>query len=145
MGADPITVVVADDHPAFLEGLRRFLGRDPQIDIVATAADGDDAIALAGKLEPTGVVRAIKLRGTGGIEATRAIKAARPEVSVLMLTMFDDAESVFAALAAGALGYICKDADAPDVRRAVHAVARGESVFAAGIVSHIANHFSRDW
>jgi DNA-binding NarL/FixJ family response regulator len=123
----PIRIVLADDHAVVRKGIREFLEEEGDIDVVAEAGDGHQAIALVAEYQPDVAVLDIQMPGTGGIEATRRIKAEFPEVRVLILTAYDDDPYVFALLQAGASGYMLKTADSDELVRAVRAVHRGES------------------
>jgi DNA-binding NarL/FixJ family response regulator len=102
----PINVLIADDHVFYREGVRAFLTSAAEIDVVGEAGNGDEAIARARELQPDVILMDLKMPGTNGIEATRRIHEADPKVGVLVLTMFDDDDSVFAAMRAGARGYL---------------------------------------
>ncbi len=134
MSAPEITAVVADDHPLFVEGLVTALG-DRGIRVVATAADGAQAVAAIAAHDPDIVLMDLSMPGMSGLEATRQVVAEHPATAVVVLTMSDDDDSVFAALRAGARGYVLKGAAADDIVRAVTAVARGEAILGAQ-VSH---------
>ena len=138
----PIHVLVADDHVFYREGVRTFLSNSPEIDVVGEAGNGDEAIARATELQPDVILMDLKMPGTNGIEATRRIHEANPKVGVLVLTMFDDDDSVFAAMRAGARGYLLKDADKDDVVRAIIAVERGEAIFSPAIAQRMIQYFS---
>lgn len=140
---EPITVLVAEDHPVFRDGLRVVLEAAPDIQVVAFVSSGEEAVRAACDLQPDVVVMDLRLPGINGIEATREIAAASPHIRVLVLTMFEDDESVFSAMRAGARGYLLKDADQTDVVRAVHSVASGEAVFGPVIAERLLGHFSR--
>src|SRR5918911_3473394 len=139
---DTIRVLIADDHPLFREGMRGRLDRVADIAVVGEAASGDEAVELAHKLEPHVVLMDIKMPGLNGIEATREILRANPRVGVLMLTMFEDDDSVFAAMRAGAKGYLLKDSGGEGVVYAIRAVASGEAVFGPGVAERITGFFS---
>src|SRR5438067_8607234 len=121
----PMRVLIADDHLFYREGLRVMLGAVPEIQLVGEATTGDEANERALALQPDVVLMDLKMPGGSGIEATRRIVRENPRIGVLVLTMFDD-DSVFAAMRAGARGYLLKDARLEDVVRAIDAVARGE-------------------
>jgi len=128
----PIRVLVVDDHELVRAGLRGVLDADPLIDVVAEASDGVQAVAAVEMHRPDVVVMDLQMPGMGGIEATRRILASRPGTAVLALTMYDDDDSVFAALRAGARGYLLKGARRDELRVAVMGVAAGQSVFGPG-------------
>jgi DNA-binding NarL/FixJ family response regulator len=142
--AAPIRVGIADDHPLFRSGLRTVVEEAPALDFVGEAADGDEAIALCAEERPDVLLMDIRMPGTNGIEATRRITAEHPSVAVLMLTMLEDDTSVFAAIRAGALGYVLKGAAPDDVVRAVTTVAAGESIFGAPIAARMRSFFAAD-
>jgi DNA-binding NarL/FixJ family response regulator len=139
---DTFRVLIADDHPLFREGMRGRLDRVGDITVVGEAASGQEAVDLARKLEPHVVLMDIKMPGLNGIEATREILRANPRVGVLMLTMFEDDDSVFAAMRAGAKGYLLKDSGGEEVVHAIRAVTSGEAVFGAGVAERILGFFS---
>ncbi|MGJ6967043.1 response regulator [Streptosporangium sp. G11] len=136
-------VVLADDHPVYRDGLRMMLASTGAVDVVATAADGVEAVVLAGRLRPDVVVMDLQMPKLDGIEATRRIVAANPGTGVLALTMHDDDESVFAAMLAGARGYLVKGADQGEILRAVTAVASGEVIFGPALADRITAYFAR--
>jgi DNA-binding NarL/FixJ family response regulator len=139
---DTVRVLIADDHPLFREGMRGRLDRVADVAVVGEAASGDEAVELAHKLEPDVILMDIKMPGLSGIEATREIQRASPRVGILMLTMFEDDDSVFAAMRAGAKGYLLKDSGGEGVVRAIRAVASGEAVFGPGVAERIIGFFS---
>jgi DNA-binding NarL/FixJ family response regulator len=139
---DTIRVLIADDHPLFREGMRGRLDRVADVAVVGEAASGDEAVELAHKLEPDIILMDIKMPGLNGIEATREILRASPQIGVLVLTMFEDDDSVFAAMRAGAKGYLLKDSGGEGVVHAIRAVASGEAVFGPGVAERIIGFFS---
>ena len=139
---DTVRVLIADDHPLFREGMRGRLDRVADITVVGEAASGDEAVQLAHKLKPHVVLMDIKMPGLNGIEATREILRASPRVGVLMLTMFEDDDAVFAAMRAGAKGYLLKDSGGEGVVYAIRAVTSGEAVFGPGVAERIIGFFS---
>src|SRR5512141_2412031 len=140
--AMPIKVLIADDHVFYREGVRAFLGNSPEIDVVGEAGNGEEAVARAAELHPDVIPRDLKMPGMNGIESTRRIHETNPKIGVLVLTMFDDDDSVFAAMRAGARGYLLKDADKDEVVRAIVAVERGEAIFSPAIAQRMIQYFS---
>ena len=139
---DTVRVLIADDHPLFREGMRGRLDRMDDIAVVGEASGGDEAVRLSQELEPQIVLMDIKMPGLNGIEATREILRTNPRVGVLMLTMFEDDDSVFAAMRAGARGYLLKDSGGEGVVHAIRAVTSGEAVFGPGVAERIIGFFS---
>ncbi|MGE5378934.1 MAG: response regulator [Bacteroidota bacterium] len=137
-----IKVLIADDHAFYREGVRAFLNNAADIEVVGEAGNGDEAIAGTAEFGPDVILMDLKMPGTNGIEATRHIHAAQPEIGILVLTMFDDDDSVFAAMRAGARGYLLKDADKDEVVRAIVAVERGEAIFSPAIAQRMIQYFS---
>jgi DNA-binding NarL/FixJ family response regulator len=139
-----IRVLVADDHPVFRSGLRNLVHDCDDLELVAEAADGDEAVARCREHEPDVVLMDIRMPGTSGVEATRRIVAEQPGVGVLMLTMLEDDTSIFAALRAGARGYVLKGAAPDEIIRAVVAVAAGEALFGPVVAAKIATFLQPD-
>lgn len=137
-----VRVVVADDHPLYREGLATALGTLPGVDVVGEAADGEQAVQLAGQLVPDVVVMDLHMPVLNGVEATRALTRQQPGIAVLVLTMLDGDDSVFAALRAGARGYLLKGADRAEIARAVDTVAHGGVVFSATIAERVLAFFA---
>lgn len=128
-----IRVVVADDHPIYREGLITALASLQGVEVVGEAADGREALAAALTLAPDVVMMDIHMPGMNGIEATRQLTEQAPGVSVLVLTMLEDDESVFAALRAGARGYLVKGAQRREIARALEAVTHGELIIGSAV------------
>ena len=124
-----IRIVVADDHPMMRDGLRALAGSVDDGEVVGEAGDGASAQREAQLTHPDVVVMDLNMPGTNGVEATRRIRSAVPATQVLVLTMFEDDESVFAAMRAGASGYVVKGARQDEILRAIRAVAAGEAIF----------------
>jgi DNA-binding NarL/FixJ family response regulator len=139
-----IRVVVADDHPVFRSGLRTLIEDSDRLEFAGEAADGDEAIRLCHEHRPDVVLMDIRMPGTSGVEATRRIVAELPAVGVLMLTMLEDDTSMFAALRAGARGYVLKGAAPDEIIRAIVAVAAGEALFGAAVARRIAGFLQPD-
>jgi DNA-binding NarL/FixJ family response regulator len=137
-----LRIVAADDHSVVREGLRALLSAVEGYELVGTAATGTEAVKAAVTLRPDVLVMDIQMPDMTGIEATREIRRVAPTVAVLMLTMFDDDESVFAAMRAGALGYVLKGAAPESMIRAIAVVAGGEAIFGAGVATRALSYFS---
>ena len=142
MSEPTVRVLVVDDHPLYREGLAGAITTLPGKQVVGEAADGVEAVRLAAELEPDVVVMDLHLPGMNGVDATREITAARPGVAVLVLTMLEGDDSVFAAVRAGARGYLLKGADRAEIGRALDAVANGEVVFSASIAERVLSFFT---
>jgi DNA-binding NarL/FixJ family response regulator len=143
MNPDPIHVLIVDDHAPFRAGLRALLNSVPEMEVAGEAANGDDAIHEVAKLQPDVILMDIQMPGINGIEATRAIYQSSPHIGVIVLTMFEDDDSVFAAIRAGARGYLLKGADQAEILRAIHSVRNGEALFGPGIARRLINFFSQ--
>jgi len=128
-----LRIVAADDHAVVIEGLRALLSAVDGYELVGTATTGQEAVRAAVTQKPDVVIMDLQMPGMNGIEATREIGRVAPEVAVLILTMFEDDESVFAAMRAGALGYVLKGASPDNMIRAIGAVASGEAIFGTGV------------
>jgi DNA-binding NarL/FixJ family response regulator len=122
-----IRVLIADDHAVVREGLARLLPTAGDVEVVATASDGEEAVALYEEHGPDVVLMDLSMPEVGGTEATRRILAAHPDASIVILTSFSDREQILAALDAGAIGYMLKDADPAELVEGVRAAERGES------------------
>jgi len=122
-----IRVLIADDQRAVREGLAMLVGLTDDIQVVGTAANGVEAVALANELRPDVVLMDLRMPEMEGAEATRTIRTAQPDVNVLVLTTYADDDSLFPALQAGAHGYLTKDASAEEIERAIRAVANGNT------------------
>lgn len=139
---DHIRVLIADDHPLFREGMHDLLDSLAETEVVGEATTGAEAITQAKALQPDVILMDIKMPGINGIEATRQIVAASPHISILMVTMLEDDESVFAAMRAGARGYVLKGANQAEILRAIRAVASREAIFGPGIARRVLGFFS---
>ncbi len=137
-----IRILIVDDHQIFRDGLRLLLDSEADIEVIGEAENSAQAVRQAVEKKPDVILMDVELGDGDGIEATRRIMAARPQVKILILTMFDDDQSVFAAMRAGARGYILKGVRREDMLRAIYAVAKGEAIFSAAIASRMANFFS---
>ena len=139
---ESIHVLIADDHSLYREGVRKMLSVAQDIEIVGEATSGDEAVAQALALQPDVILMDLKMPGVNGIEATRRILYASPRIGVLVLTMFETDETVFAAMRAGARGYLLKDVDQEDIIRAVKAVSRGDAIFSPAIAERLIHYFA---
>jgi DNA-binding NarL/FixJ family response regulator len=138
-----VRVVVADDHPIVRGGLRALIETSAGIELVGEATNGDEAVEVTQRLRPDVVLMDLAMPGRNGIEATREIVAKGWASAVLILTMFTDDESIFAAMRAGARGYLLKDADPDAMRRAIEGVGNGEAIFGAGVAQRMVGFFAR--
>lgn len=132
-----IRVLLADDQRVVREGLGTLLGLLDGIELVGTAADGDEAVRLAAELEPDVVLMDLRMPRTDGVEATRRLAERGPSPRVVVLTTYADDTSVLGALRAGARGYLTKDAGADDIRAAIEAVVRGEAALDPAVQHHV--------
>ena len=139
---DPLRVLIADDHPLFRNGMRALLSSSPGIEVADIATNGDEVIERAASLQPDVILMDLQMPGVGGIEATRRILHTSPHIRILVVTMFEDDHSVFAALRAGARGYILKDADEDEILRAISAVGGGEAIFSPAIAQRLIDFFA---
>jgi len=122
-----IRVLIVDDHPLARAGLEHLLGALDDITVVGAAGGGGEAVRLAGEHAPDVVLMDLEMPGMDGIETTQALRAGQPGAAVVVLTSFSDRERILAALDAGAVGYLLKDADPDELARAIRAAARGEA------------------
>ena len=137
-GDEPtIRVLVVDDHAVVREGLRNFLGMLEGIEIAGEASSGERALELAGSLLPDVVLMDLVMPGMDGIEATRALRAAHPELKVIVLTSFAEDDKLFPALRAGASAYLLKDVGPEELAEAIRAAARGETLLGPGVTQRL--------
>ncbi|HEX9332879.1 MAG TPA: response regulator transcription factor [Anaerolineales bacterium] len=141
----PIKVLIADDHVFYREGVRALLNNSPEIAVIGEASNGDEVVAKAAEMKPAVILMDLKMPGMNGIEATRKIIGTQSSVGVLVITMFDDDDSVFAAMRAGARGYLLKDADKDELVRAIIAVDKGEAIFSPAIAQRMIQYFSASY
>ena len=139
---EPIRVLIADDHPLFRDGLIALLTDGPDTELAGAATNGTEAVDLAMQTQPDVVVMDLHMPGLNGIEATRRIVADSPHITVLVLTMFDDDDSIFSALRAGARGYLLKGADQEQIRAAIRAAANGEIIFGTQLAARVLAYFT---
>ncbi len=139
---ETIRVLIADDHPVFRFGLKALLSATPDLEVAGEATGGDEAVALAARLQPDVVVMDLNMPGLHGLEATRRILQTSPHIAVLVVTMFDD-DSVFAAMQAGARGYLLKGAEPEATLHAIRTVASGEAIFSPTVARRVMDFFAR--
>jgi len=140
---DPLRVLIVDDHPLFRDGMRGLLDSVADTQVVGEAASGADAVAQALALQPDVILMDLNMPGAlNGIEATRRIVHDSPRANVLVVTMYEDDESVFAALRAGARGYVLKGASQTETLRAIRGVGNGEAIFGPGIAERVMRYFA---
>ena len=139
---EQIRVLIVDDHPHFRDGMRALLSSVSDLEVVGEARDGEAAISLAEKLQPDVILMDLGMPGVNGIEATRRILHTSPHVSVLVISMQEDDDSVFAALQAGARGYLLKGALKAEILRSIRSVASGEAIFGPAIARRLMQYFA---
>ncbi len=135
-------ILIADDHPAFRTGLQQMLQEVPDLEVVGEADNGAQVVQLTQELAPDVVVMDLRMPQVDGIEATRQLQQVAPSAAVIVLTMFEDDDSVYAAMRAGALGYLLKGSQQDEIVRAIRAVAAGEAIFGPEIARRVIAHFS---
>jgi DNA-binding NarL/FixJ family response regulator len=139
---NPVRIVIADDHPMYRYGLSAALAATHEIQIVGEAADGSELLAVVAHTIPDVVLTDLAMPGVDGVAATRDIMACHPNMAVVILTMHEDDEALFAALRAGARGYLLKGANRTEITRAILAVAAGEAVYGAAVARRIVDFFT---
>lgn len=142
MTGEPLRVLIADDHPLFRQGLRALIDSAEDLVVVGEAQTGSGAVAQALDIRPDVVLMDLNMPRLGGVEATRRIVTTHPQTRVLILTMFEEDESVFAAIRAGARGYLLKGSGRDEVLRAVRTVASGEAIFGPAIAERLRSYFA---
>ena len=140
---EPIRVLLADDHTLFRKGLRTILEQMSGIEVAGEASTGSEVVARAKDLVPDVVLMDIRMPVINGIEATRQILAENPHIGVILVTMLDDSESVYSGMRAGARGYVLKEAEPEELRRAIEAAAQGDVLLPAQVAAKVLQHFHR--
>jgi DNA-binding NarL/FixJ family response regulator len=138
-----VRVVIADDHPVFRAGLRALLEVEADLSVAGEASTGSEAVALAAEVRPDVVLMDLYMPDLDGIAATKQILHSDPQAAILVFTMFDDDDSVFAAMRAGARGYLLKGSQPAEVVRAVHLVASGGAMFGPAVAQRVIDFFAR--
>lgn len=139
---DVLTVLIADDHQFFRDGVRALLDAQPDMECVGEATTGEEAIRLSAELQPDVVLMDVHMPGMGGVDATRQIMKNSPQIRVMVVTMFEDDHLVFAAMRAGARGYLLKGVRHEDMVRAIRAVGNGDAIFSPAIATRLVSYFS---
>jgi DNA-binding NarL/FixJ family response regulator len=140
---ETIRVLIADDHDYFRRGLRALLRLIPEVELVGEATNGDEAIEQAVALQPDLILMDLHMPGRSGVAATSEILRTSPHIGVLMLTMVEDDESLFAAMRVGARGYLLKGADRAELSRAIRAVSSGEAIFSPAMAQRLLTFFNQ--
>ncbi len=141
-GQEPIRVVISDDHDLFRRGLRMVLEAEDDIEVVAEAADGQEAVARVEELAPDVVLMDVRMPRLGGIEATRMIRQLFPTTRIIVLTVSDEEDDLYGAVKAGANGYLLKEVSIEEVADAVRAVFAGHSLISPALASKLLAEFS---
>jgi DNA-binding NarL/FixJ family response regulator len=139
---EPLHILIADDHPLFRKGMRTLLESLSDIRVIGEASTGQEAIDMAASLQPDLILMDLQMPNGSGLQATQMITSTSPHIKVLVVTLFEDDDSVFAALRAGARGYILKDAKEEEMLRAIRAVASGEAIFSPAIAVRLMDYFT---
>jgi DNA-binding NarL/FixJ family response regulator len=139
---ETLRILIAEDHPLFRKGMISLLSSVPKFEVIGEAATGEEAVMRATDLQPDVVLMDLQMPVVNGIEATRRILQESPNVRILVVTLFEDDDSVFMALRAGARGYVLKDADEEDMVDAIRAVGRGEAIFSPAIATRVLAFFT---
>ena len=142
MTTEPLRVLLVDDHEEFRTGLMALLAAIDGCEVVGSAADGHEAVVLALDLQPDVVLMDLQMPKVNGMDATARIVQSSPHISVVVLTMMEDPDSVFAAVRAGARGYLLKGARRQEIVRAIQSVGAGEVIFGPGIADRVMSYFS---
>lgn len=134
---EPITLMLADDHPLLRKALRNILEKQPWIKIIGEAGDGEEAVRLAKKLQPKVIIMDISMPKLNGLEAMRKIKLVNPDIIILVLTVHDDSEHIFSMLEAGAAGYLTKSIFGEDIIHSIRTVVAGEAVLSFPVLQRV--------
>ena len=137
-----IRILIADDHIIFRDGLKALIHSSPELQLVGEADTGESVVQLASDLQPDVILMDLKMPGINGIEATRQIVLTHPQTKILIVTMYEDDFSVFAAICTGALGYVLKGATHTEMLQAIRAIHQGQAIFGPSIATRMASYFS---
>lgn len=137
-----LRILIADDHPLVRSGMRALLKAEEDLEVVGEAATGEEAVTQAATLQPDVIVMDLRMPGISGIEATRRILQMNPHIRILVVTLLAEDDTLFAALRAGAHGYVLKEASEVEVLRAIRAVGEGEAIFSATMAQRLVGFFS---
>lgn len=140
---EPIRLLIADDHPVFRYGIRAMLETVPEMQVVGEAVTGHEVVELAETLQPDIILMDLQMPGINGLEATRRIVSLHPTIHILVVTMFEDEQSIFAAMKAGARGYVLKDGEKEEFIQAIQAVTTGAVIFSPTIADQVISFFAR--
>jgi DNA-binding NarL/FixJ family response regulator len=140
--SERVRILIGDDHMLFRDGLRALFSSLPDVEVVGEAATGEEAVREAVALQPDVILMDLQMPGVNGVEATRRILHTSPHIGIVIVTMFEDDDSIFAAMRAGARGYVLKGAGQAEMLRAIRAVASGEALFSASIARRMINFFA---
>lgn len=139
---ETLQALIVDDHPLFRKGMRALLDSMPDMNVIGEAQTASEAVEYAVQLQPDIILMDLQLPGGSGLDATREIVRLSPHIQILVVTLFEDDPSIFAALRAGARGYILKDTDEEEMIRAIRAVGSGEAIFSPAIANQLMDYFS---
>ena len=139
---ETLRILIAEDHPLFRKGVISLLSSVPDFEVVGEATTGEEAVVRAAQLQPDVVLMDLQMPEVNGIEATRRILQESPSIRVLVVTLFEDDDSVFMALRAGARGYVLKDADEEEMVLSIRAVGKGEAIFSPAVATRVLAFFA---
>jgi DNA-binding NarL/FixJ family response regulator len=139
---ETLRILIAEDHPLFRKGVISLLSSVPEFEVVGEARTGEEAVVRAADLQPDVILMDLQMPEVNGIEATRKILQESPSVRILVVTLFEDDDSVFMALRAGARGYVLKDSDEEEMLASIRAVGRGEAIFSPAIATRVLAFFA---
>lgn len=139
---ETLSLLIADDHPVFRKGLRTLISLMPDVELVGEATSGEEAMTMAEQLQPDVILMDLQMPGIGGLEAIRQVVQTSPHIRILVVTMFEDDDTVFAALKAGARGYVLKDMEDEQIARAIRAAGKGEAIFSPAIAERMIRFFA---